>query len=167
MPTLDPCAYFPGVSARELAQVSHDPADLDRGGRWAVAIGFEGETVLARFREWDEHSPPGAQWRGVTGPWHTSLSRTQYQQGVRAVQAHIGRGWVYQVNLCRVLSAPCDADAGRAELGVAIRTFWLRDGRLHFGTGAGITWGSDPAGEWQETVLKAQRLIGIADSVAG
>jgi para-aminobenzoate synthetase component 1 len=110
VPTLDACAYFPGVSARELAQVSHDPADLDRGGRWAVAIGFEGETVLARFREWDEHSPPGAQWRGVTGPWHTSLSRTQYQQGVRAVQAHIGRGWVYQVNLCRVLSAPCDAD---------------------------------------------------------
>ena len=60
-----------------------------------------------------------------------------------------------------------DVDADRAELGVAIRTFWLRDATLHFGTGAGITWGSDPAGEWQETVLKAQRLIGIADSVAG
>ncbi len=38
-----------------------------------------------------------------------------------------------------------DADTGEAELAVAIRTFWLRDGELRFGTGAGITWGSDAA----------------------
>jgi para-aminobenzoate synthetase component 1 len=31
-----------------------------------------------------------------------------------------------------------------------------------FGTGAGITWDSDPCGEWQETQLKAARLIGLA-----
>lgn len=55
-----------------------------------------------------------------------------------------------------------DADSGRASLGVAIRTFWISDGRLHFGTGAGITWGSDPEGEWRETELKAERLIAIA-----
>ena len=40
-------------------------------------------------------------------------------------------------------------------LNVAIRTFWLDDGRLHFGTGGGITWDSDPDGEWAETELKA------------
>jgi para-aminobenzoate synthetase component 1 len=57
-----------------------------------------------------------------------------------------------------------DADARRAELAVAIRTFWLDEGRLKFGTGAGITWGSDPAGEWQETELKARRLIGLASA---
>ena len=34
----------------------------------------------------------------------------------------------------------------RAELAVGIRTFWWSDGVLRFGTGAGITWGSDPAG---------------------
>ncbi|WCO68601.1 anthranilate synthase component I family protein [Iamia majanohamensis] len=55
-----------------------------------------------------------------------------------------------------------DADAGRGALNVAIRTFWLEDGRLHFGTGGGITWGSDPDGEWAETELKAARLIGLA-----
>jgi len=55
-----------------------------------------------------------------------------------------------------------DADTGEAELAVTIRTFWKRDGRLFFGTGAGITWGSDPAAEWRETELKAARLIDVA-----
>ena len=32
---------------------------------------------------------------------------------------------------------------------------------LRFGTGAGITWGSDPDGEWAETQLKAARLVGL------
>jgi para-aminobenzoate synthetase component 1 len=54
-----------------------------------------------------------------------------------------------------------DADAGRADLAVAIRTFWQADGELRFGTGAGITWASDPAGEWEETELKARHLIGL------
>ena len=35
-----------------------------------------------------------------------------------------------------------DADRQAAELAVAIRTFWIRDGVLRFGTGAGITWGA-------------------------
>ncbi len=60
-----------------------------------------------------------------------------------------------------------DADADEAALAVGIRTFWAeRDeaGRrwLRFGTGSGITWGSDPLGEWRETELKAARLVGLA-----
>ena len=55
-----------------------------------------------------------------------------------------------------------DADTGEAELAVGIRTFWVDSGRLHFGTGAGITWGSDPQREWDETELKAERLVGLA-----
>jgi para-aminobenzoate synthetase component 1 len=55
-----------------------------------------------------------------------------------------------------------DADACRGELNVAIRTFWIEDGRLHFGTGGGITWGSTPDGEWAETELKADRLLSVA-----
>ncbi|HSU75296.1 MAG TPA: anthranilate synthase component I family protein [Terrabacter sp.] len=63
-----------------------------------------------------------------------------------------------------------DADADEAVLAVGIRTFWAEhddDGRrwLRFGTGAGITWHSDPAGEWAETELKAARLIGLAAGV--
>jgi para-aminobenzoate synthetase component I len=55
-----------------------------------------------------------------------------------------------------------DADRQQAVLAVGIRTFWLAGGGLHFGTGAGITWGSDPALEWDETELKARRLVGLA-----
>jgi len=68
-----------------------------------------------------------------------------------------------------------DADAGRAELAVGIRTFWWTAaddaargpgdrGTLRFGTGAGITWGSDPQAEWAETELKARRLVALASS---
>lgn len=55
-----------------------------------------------------------------------------------------------------------DADTGEAELAVAIRTFWLHEGELRFGTGAGITWGSDASAEWGETELKAERLTALA-----
>jgi para-aminobenzoate synthetase component 1 len=49
----------------------------------------------------------------------------------------------------------------KAELSVAIRTFW-KDSHINFGTGAGITWSSDAEAEWEETQLKARRLISIA-----
>jgi len=60
-----------------------------------------------------------------------------------------------------------NADTGAAELAVGIRTFWAEHDTtgqrwLRFGTGGGITWGSDPAQEWAETELKASRLIGLA-----
>jgi para-aminobenzoate synthetase component 1 len=55
-----------------------------------------------------------------------------------------------------------DADRGRACLAVGIRTFWVEEGSVRFGTGAGITWGSDPQREWEETRLKAERLVGLA-----
>ncbi|MET3986217.1 chorismate-binding protein [Streptomyces sp. PvR034] len=60
-----------------------------------------------------------------------------------------------------------DADRGTAELAVGIRTFWIDRAavggpRLCFGTGAGITWGSDPHREWAETELKAARLLAVA-----
>ncbi|WP_066589626.1 chorismate-binding protein [Cellulomonas timonensis] len=57
----------------------------------------------------------------------------------------------------------------RAELAVAIRSFWWTPdahagGVLRFGTGAGITWGSDAEGEWAETELKARRLVALASA---
>jgi para-aminobenzoate synthetase component 1 len=60
-----------------------------------------------------------------------------------------------------------DADRGTGELAVGIRTFWIdrsvTDAAvLRFGSGAGITWGSDPEREWQETELKAARLLAVA-----
>jgi para-aminobenzoate synthetase component 1 len=53
---------------------------------------------------------------------------------------------------------------GEAMLSLAIRIFWTTgDGILRFGTGAGITWSSSPEDEWEETELKARRLISIAN----
>lgn len=48
-----------------------------------------------------------------------------------------------------------------AQLSVAIRIFW-KDEKINFGTGAGITFSSQSVAEWEETELKAARLIKIA-----
>ncbi len=55
-----------------------------------------------------------------------------------------------------------DADHQIGELAVGIRTFWREGDLLHFGTGAGITWGSDPGDEWDETEVKAAHLLQVA-----
>jgi para-aminobenzoate synthetase component 1 len=56
-----------------------------------------------------------------------------------------------------------DADRAEGDLNVAIRTFWIEDDELNFGTGGGITYDSDPAGEWAETELKAANLLSVAE----
>jgi len=58
-----------------------------------------------------------------------------------------------------------DADRGLGDLNVAIRTFWFDDGAVHLGTGGGITWGSSPEGEWEETELKARTLLRVASGM--
>ena len=95
-------------------------------------------------------TPPGS----VSGaPKSSALEVIQrLENGERGIYCG-GFGWV-------------NADDQSAELAVGIRTFWqsaTNDAKfMHFGTGAGITWASDPVGEWQETELKAQRLLSIA-----
>lgn len=86
-------------------------------------------------------------------PKHTALQAIADLEPVRRGPYCGAFGWV-------------DADAGRAELAVAIRSFWwdAGDRLLRFGTGAGITWGSDAEAEWAETELKAQRLVALASS---
>jgi para-aminobenzoate synthetase component 1 len=49
----------------------------------------------------------------------------------------------------------------QAKLSVAIRIFW-KDEKIHFGTGAGITFSSQSVAEWEETELKAARLMKIS-----
>jgi para-aminobenzoate synthetase component 1 len=94
----------------------------------------------------DATFPPGS----VTGAPKSSAVRIIDECEVGSRDVYCGAvGWV-------------DADRQAAELAVSIRTFWIRGTTLHFGTGAGITWGSDPHGEWQETELKANRLCQIA-----
>ena len=326
----DPCFWADGLLATGLEEITHDLSRLDEPGFWAVAISFEGEVNLARFRSVVSSQLPNSEFDFVPiRHWSSSLSKAEYESGVEFVRNEIGRGNVYQVNLCRILSAEISAnfdglalanslfyhnrapffrylripeieimsasperflsregnrvktspikgtastpdamlakdhaenimivdlmrnDLGRisepgsvhvsrllgmeahpglvhlvsdvestlrkdtkwpelanallppgsvsgapkssavqiiqqlektprdiycgalgwvdnrtderkSELSVAIRTFWRRGEILKFGTGAGITWGSDPTREWEETELKAKRLIGIA-----
>jgi para-aminobenzoate synthetase component 1 len=110
-------------------------------------------TVRARLR-------PGTGWVDLLAATFPpgSVSGAPKSTAVRAIQAlepvprgpYCGAiGWV-------------DGDRGAGELAVGIRTFWRAGAALHFGTGAGITWGSDPDREWQETELKAARLLGLA-----
>ncbi|MFF3764038.1 chorismate-binding protein [Streptomyces sp. NPDC001922] len=95
--------------------------------------------------------PPGS----VTGaPKSSALRIIDALENVPRGPYCGGIGWV-------------DADRGTAELAVGIRTFWVdREAPggplLRFGAGAGITWGSDPEREWEETELKAARLLAVA-----
>lgn len=323
-------AHLGGLWAHDLLEVSHNPASLEAGGRWAVVIPYAGMPVFARFGRWGSDAPRGPNGAWSCGErWVSSLEKDAYIDAVRRIQRHIADGDVYQVNLCRVLATEVDGDLGtfhralqsenpaphqgmisipgmdlhvitaspelflrrrgnqlrtspikgtapsreqlqakdvpenimivdlmrndlarvaitgsvrvpellrvedhpglvhlvsdvtceigdwvtweeilaasfppgsvtgapkstalriiqdcepvsrevycgvigwidadrrEAELAVAIRTFWVREGILRFGTGAGITWGSDPAGEWCETELKAQRLCAVAST---
>ncbi|MEU4546004.1 chorismate-binding protein [Nonomuraea dietziae] len=112
-------------------------------------------TVRARLAEgmgWPElfaaTFPPGS----VTGAPKSSALRIINELEPEPRGPYCGAvGWV-------------DADRRTAALAVGIRTFWITAGEIRFGTGAGITWGSDPRREWRETELKASRLITLASS---
>jgi para-aminobenzoate synthetase component 1 len=332
---MKPFARFSGQIATDLVEVSHDPADLDEGGWWAVVLTYEGHLTAARFAtvapRVSPHDVEYGDWTPLPlDAWASSMSRAEYVAAVDTIREAIAAGTVYQANVCRVLTAPregrdlrglaqlldeqhpaphagvvwlpsegvevasaspelflerdgdrlasspikgtgrtgadlqdkdtaenvmivdlvrndigqvattgsvhvpsllrheqhpglvhlvstvegrlrpdvgwadifaatfppgsvtgapkstacrlideiersprgpycgavgwVDADAGRAELAVGIRTFWTdaETDTIRFGTGAGITWGSDPSNEWDETELKAERLLAVA-----
>jgi para-aminobenzoate synthetase component 1 len=99
----------------------------------------------------------GLKWHEVITPLLPpgSVSGAPKSSAVRIIAEHeINRG-PYCGALGWIQGDSC-------ELAVAIRTFWKEEEILKFGTGAGITWASDPQAEWEETELKAQRLIKIA-----
>ena len=114
--------------------VSHVKGELLRGTTWS-------EIFRATF-------PPGS----VTGAPKSSALKLIEELELVTRDFYCGAvGWI-------------DADSDQASLSVAIRTFWLDGQDLCFGTGAGITWGSDPQREWLETELKAKHLIEVAAS---
>lgn len=99
-----------GRLAYDLQEISHDPTSLDGSGFWAVSTTFEGEWTCARFAEVVDAPLPKAdkRWRPIKAAWVSSLSEDEYINYVRKIQSQISQGWVYQVNACRVLSAPAD-----------------------------------------------------------
>ncbi|MFF3290146.1 chorismate-binding protein [Streptomyces sp. NPDC003023] len=126
------CAVEPHPGLVHL--VSTVRGDLAAGAGWS-------ELLTATF-------PPGS----VTGaPKSSALKIIEALETSPRGPYCGGIGWV-------------DADRRTAELAVGIRTFWIDrpENVLRFGTGAGITWGSDPEREWAETELKASRLLAVA-----
>ena len=97
----------------------------------------------------DATMPPGS----VSGAPKSSALRVIDELEPVAREIYCGTvGWI-------------DLDNEQAELAVGIRTFWQAlDGTksIKFGTGAGITYASDPEGEWFETELKAEHLLRVA-----
>ncbi|MFF0463235.1 chorismate-binding protein [Streptomyces mexicanus] len=112
---LPPLARFGDRLATGLTDVTRDPAALDSTGFWAVAADYEGRLTCARFSDVRREPVPlpvPVRWRGpAAGDWTSSLDRAAYTAGVRRIREHIAAGEVYQVNLCRVLSAPVAPDA--------------------------------------------------------
>jgi len=104
-------AHVGGLWASGLVELASDVRALEQGGRWAVLIPYDGEPTLARFSRWSSDRPACdvGEWNGV-GEWSSSMDRDSYVDGVRAIQRNIEAGDVYQVNLCRVLSAECSGD---------------------------------------------------------
>ena len=135
------------VEVDHLCRVEEHPGLVhlvsDVSGRLRGGTGWP-EVLAASF-------PPGS----VSGaPKHTALRAIADLEPVARGPYCGAVGWI-------------DADRDEAELAVGIRTFWAArnaTGRrvLRFGTGAGITWASDAVGEWQETELKAARLVALA-----
>ena len=87
-------------------------------------------------------SPPGS----VSGAPKSSATRVISENEIARGPYCGALGWI---------------QGDQAALSVAIRIFW-KDSQINFGTGAGITWSSNARAEWEETQLKAKRLISIA-----
>ncbi|MBO8190750.1 chorismate-binding protein [Streptomyces oryzae] len=116
-----PLARLGGCLATDLRDVTSDPEALDSSGWWAVVADYEGGLCCARFgdvRPAPLPAPVPGRWRGpAADSWTSSLDRAAYTEGVRRIRAAIGTGDVYQVNLCRVLSAPLpDPSPGAADI---------------------------------------------------
>jgi para-aminobenzoate synthetase component 1 len=107
-------AHVGGLLARDLVEIRHDVEGLDDAGFWVVVMGFEGEVTCARFGDVRPAALPTAPWFGPRrDDWVSSLDRMSYCKAVEEVRELIARGEVYQVNVCRVLSAPTNVTSLR------------------------------------------------------
>jgi para-aminobenzoate synthetase component 1 len=102
-----------GRLATDLVEVSHDPSCLDDGGFWAVSTTFENEFTAARFSTVVNAPFPTTPWIPLKGAWSSSLSAEQYMAYVERIRSSVADGWVYQVNACRRLTHPGDAQSLR------------------------------------------------------
>lgn len=103
-------AIFGDQVATEFMCVSNNPKDLDSSGWWAVTQTFEGKFQAFQFRSvqpiTNELLASARHFGVAIDSWQSSMTQNQYEEAVSAIRSDVERGWVYQANLCRVLSAP-------------------------------------------------------------
>ena len=100
--------WMNGRLATKCEEISTDPKSLDHDGFWVSVKNFEGEIICARFGEIKDAPLPKTLWQKLSSNWHSTQSQNQYQENVLKIKDLIAAGSVYQVNLCRRLSANCD-----------------------------------------------------------
>ena len=122
-------AVLGGRRFEGLVELTSDLSVLDTQGLWVVVLPFDAPPVCARFRSSRPAPSPGrwAGWAGWGGwggwegvapsAWRSSLDRGSHAKGVRAIREAIAAGDVYQVNLCRRLSAPLPGNGDVLALG--------------------------------------------------
>jgi para-aminobenzoate synthetase component I len=122
IPAQIPLAVVGGRLATDLCDLTDDLSALDSHGFWAVVLPFEGAPICARFANVRPARPwPGSPWKGVEpDAWSSSLSETQFMDGVQSIRGSIAAGDVYQVNLTRRLSAAMPPGGDVAALGAAL-----------------------------------------------
>jgi para-aminobenzoate synthetase component 1 len=117
----DAVAIFDGRTATGVIDTTSDLAALDSTGLWAVVMTYEGKVTCARFRDVRPGTAYGGEWRGPIGDsWTSSLDKAAYVERVGRIREQIAAGEVYQVNLCRVLSAPLPRRPDLRGLGAAL-----------------------------------------------
>lgn len=94
--------------ATDCVEISNDPTCLDRAGFWAVVNTFEGKWICARFANVIDSPLPISNWQGVSTAWQSSQSQEHFESNVDLIKQRIAQGDIYQVNLCRVLTADLD-----------------------------------------------------------
>jgi len=120
----DDFAVIGGRLFRGLDELSCDLGVLDEPARgvWVVVLPYDAGPVCARFT----HVGPApaelpGRWQGpASAAWTSSLSGPEYAKRVTVIREAIAAGDVYQVNLCRRLSAPVAADTDLAALAGAL-----------------------------------------------
>jgi para-aminobenzoate synthetase component 1 len=133
--------HVPSLCAVESHPGLHHLVSTVRGTRRA-GVGL-GALVAATF-------PPAS----VTGaPKPRVLQAIEELEPVRRGVYCGGFGWI-------------DTERDAADLAVAIRTFTVLPDRAELGVGAGIVADSVPTAEWEETELKAARLLRAASADA-
>jgi para-aminobenzoate synthetase component 1 len=114
-------AIFGDQMATELLEVTSDIKRIDQGGWWAVTQTFEGNFAAYRFAHVQplddaslrelQNSQGLVQDSGIpVASWKSSMTAELYRHAVNTIRQDIARGWVYQANLCRILTAPLNAD---------------------------------------------------------